>query len=95
MARPRTLTDEERKERQKAACKKWCEANREKLKEIRRRYYEKNKEECDRRTREWGKNHPESIKAINQRWLDKNPNYFKEYREKKRKERISNGTNHH
>ena len=67
----------------------------ERVREIKKRYYEKNKEKHAQWMREWQKNHPESIKAINQRWLDKNPNYFKEYREKKRKERISNGTDHH
>ena len=87
MARPRTLTDEERKARHRERCRRWSKEHPEKVREIKKRYYEKNKERYAKWMREWQKRNPDKIRENNRRWLEKHPNYFRELQKRKNEEK--------
>jgi hypothetical protein len=61
MGRKRKLTDEERKERHREACRRWNKANPEKLKKINARWRSdpKNKEKAKELSRKWQLENPE------------------------------------
>jgi hypothetical protein len=56
------MTDEERKERQRASNRKWYAVNREKIAERQRKYYEKNREKLIQDAAKWKSANPEKGK---------------------------------
>jgi hypothetical protein len=68
----KSLTEEERKERARARWLKWKDANPEKRREARIRYYEKNKHIINERRRSAYSDNPDKIRSARRKWYAEN-----------------------
>jgi hypothetical protein len=66
------MTDQERKERQKAADRKWHATNREKVAEKNRKWREANREKNAERVRKWQKANPKKVSEGNRKYREAN-----------------------
>lgn len=88
------LSEEERKERQKASCKKWREKNREHCQAYRKKYHEEHKEQenaydnqryiqnrdqCLAYRKAYYETNRDQCLARNKGWREKNPGYHKQW----------------
>ena len=65
------MTAEERKKARYESRKKWRRANPDKIREQRKRYYQKHKKERNKYVAEWVKKNPEKAEAIRLRYYEK------------------------
>jgi len=70
------MTKQEFKEYQK----QWTKNNPEKIRVIRKRYYEKHKETYNEKAKEWRVNNPERYLEARKKWLEENQEKVKQYR---------------
>lgn len=86
----------EEREKINVTNRKWRNENNEKIKEYRKKYYNKNKEKIQLKNKEWKLNNPEKYKEIIDSYHEKNHNLLKikkkQYRDKNR-EKLLNLTN--
>jgi len=78
------MTKQEFKEYQKI----WTKNNPDKIRVIRKRYYEKHKEVYNERAKEWRKNNKERYLETRKLWLEKNQDKVKQYRENYMKKQL-------
>ena len=91
------MTEEERKQRQREAFKRWYAKNKEvhrarvnryrdknpeKVANMAHNYYEKNKERIQKKNREWYENNTEKAKASSKKWIQLNETRHSEYKRK-------------
>lgn len=81
------MTEEKRKEIERAYRRAYYQRNRERCLEKSKEYYEKNREARNEYRRRYNREHPEKVRESMRRWVEKNREKWREYNREYQKRR--------